>query len=266
MVTVRGKLLYYPVFEEISVYDNVHPEYFDFFQVSDQSGKNGCGITWNDKFTIKGKLTIPLVGNVDNTSLPVVAIGRQGFAYDQHPGLSGVTHIFWSGLPNAQFDCLGYLFINGFQAFNALSNLQYFEMPSTIKIIPQATFQNCFKLFDNKYGDKTDINYYTKTFFENIEIIGDRAFTNAGIKDITLGTKVTSIGNRAFSLGSISKNRQCEILSSDLNYEQCGAGIFDGNDQYTPHTFELYVHSQYLTPQWAEKFACDNIKQLEGEI
>jgi hypothetical protein len=50
--TVRNNTDYYPVFEEISVYDNIHPEYF-----SASDFREGVQLTLTKQ--VQGKITIP---------------------------------------------------------------------------------------------------------------------------------------------------------------------------------------------------------------
>lgn len=220
---VIGPRIYYPVFEKISVYDNVHPEYFTITPL--QSDKNTGIIQWKGQHTVRGKLTIPYrLNNID-----VVGIVHEGFAAqgNKEEQLIGITHIFWAGNPNYNFSELGYSFTSQYASFYGLSNLQYFEMPSTITAISQNCFRGCTNLFYNKYSDLTSTDCYIDTFFNNIEKIDHGAFTNAGLQNVELGKNLVSIGKDAFKTLRGSNDKTIIIHSEVLDFEKCGTGIFE---------------------------------------
>ena len=243
MVTVRGKILYYPVFEEISVYDNVHPEYFTIITEGAQRG--AIGFNWKSGIKVRGKLTIPyeLYSESAKELISVRGIQQDGFRYtSKTPNTLGVTHIFWGSNPKEdvisklnrepsyEFIGLGATHLGYEQAnscFYGLTNLQYFEMPSTITIISQDCFKGCSNLFNNNYSDLSSTDCYIDTFFNNIEIIQQGAFTNSGLQNVELGRNLVSIGNAAFRTLRGSNDKTVIIHSEVLDFEECGTGIFE---------------------------------------
>ena len=100
-------------------------------------------------------------------------------------------------------------------------------MPSTITAISQNCFRGCTNLFYNKYSDLTSTDCYIDTFFNNIESIGEGAFTNAGLQNVELGRNLIFIGNSAFKTLRGSNDKTVIIHSEILDFEECGTGIFE---------------------------------------
>ena len=81
------------VYEEISVYDNVFDEkYFNFNEVT-IDGIEGYTISYNDDYSLSGKVTLPTTYN----DKPILAIGGFGKTLDSGQAIKHtITHIFWA--------------------------------------------------------------------------------------------------------------------------------------------------------------------------
>jgi hypothetical protein len=75
---VREDVTYYPIFEEKSVYDNIHPEYFD-------ARNYGGGYQLILNKAVQGKITIPATFTKDKVELPVVSLSNS-FGADNNGG------------------------------------------------------------------------------------------------------------------------------------------------------------------------------------
>ena len=237
---VIGNKTYYPVFNEMSVYDNIHEEYF----IIDARGR----ISWNNDYTVRGKLTIPY--QINNQK--VTCINDRGFAgrdnLSQPTGLANVTHIFWSdknGEVSDSFVDLGY----GTYNLYYLRELVYFEMPPTVKYIPPYCFNGTQNLYTGAFSISDNVSYYIDDAFKNIREFGNNSFTNVkGIKDLIISDTTTTINNSAFSSMT---NLATVQLGSNLDFNSCGNKIFDRSTAITKVT----APSKYNTPEWLEKFA-----------
>lgn len=237
---VRGKLEFYPVFKLGDVHDeeNIHEEYFS---IDPSTGF----ISWNTDYTYQGKLTIPFKIN----DIAVKGIPQNGFSSK----LKNVTHIFWGRKneePDNDFDCLGtsHNYFYGGGCFAQLSNLCYFEMPSSVIAISPRCFNGCSKLFGTGLEDA---EYYVKVFFANIQFIGTNSFTSTGLRKFELGENLTGMQTKAFYNIS-SSVESCTIKSSKLILAECGTQIFE---QPNKKDFSLIFQSnQYNTDDWKNAF------------
>ena len=125
---------FYAIFDIDSVYNNVHPEYFNFFKTGYIDGKDtsydvgeGYQISPNPNFVLSGKITIPTEYSVDGKIYPV--IGLSDFK-DQ----KDITHIFFENSNNVRY-------INT-NCFKDCSNLLYFDFIDSIRIIHDYAFFN----------------------------------------------------------------------------------------------------------------------------
>ena len=254
---VIGPRIYYPVFEKISVYDIVHPEYFTITPL--QSDKTTGLIQWKGQHTVRGKLTIPY--HINN--IAVVGIFMKGFAAQENKlkQLIGITHIFWAGEPHYNFTELGYSPYTYHTSFMGMSNLVYFEMPSTITKISNYCFSNCRSLFSNDYSNPDSTLYYMDLFFKNIVSIGQNGFVNGGIQNADLGNNLKTLGSKAFGSLSGSGNKTIKIHSTQLDFENCGTNIFEvgSGKTYIYLPSSLYNNGQ----DWNSKFNCTEIQALD---
>jgi hypothetical protein len=226
----------------MSVYDNVLPH---LFNINTSNGR----ISWNNDYSVRGKLTIPY--QIGNTK--VTGIEDNGFNGNSRykSGMIGVTHIFWSdknGAVSPSFTILG----NGSSidySFANLSNLVYFQMPETITTIPNYCFNGCTSLFKGEFSSATSVNYAVEKAFKNITTVMSLAFTNVPITDLTIPSKMQTLGRRSFR--NMTGLTTITINSTNLNYDDCGIEIFDGNEDTL---IKVTMPSQYDTAQWLDKF------------
>jgi hypothetical protein len=239
---VSGPRTYFPIFNTMSVYDNVLPH---LFNINTSNGR----ISWNNDYSVRGKLTIPY--QIGNTK--VTGIEDNGFNGNSRykSGMIGVTHIFWSdknGAVSPSFTILG----NGSSidySFANLSNLVYFQMPETITTIPNYCFNGCTSLFKGEFSSATSVNYAVEKAFKNITTVMSLAFTNVPITDLTIPSKMQTLGRRSFR--NMTGLTTITINSTNLNYDDCGIEIFDGNEDTL---IKVTMPSQYDTAQWLDKF------------
>lgn len=184
----------YAIFDPnpISVYENIHPEYFvasnyNYIDSLDSTYSLN-GVMLRLKKQVKGKLTIPAMFN----GKPVVAIGSDGkngavgepgFKANQFGG--ELTHVFFEGASSMK----NIRELNGY-CFYLCEKLVYCEFPEGLRNIDTNVF----------YGAKS----LTSTAITgSIYRIGSLAFANAfyGPSGIILdiGSKVASIGSNAFA-------------------------------------------------------------------
>lgn len=235
---VSAPRTYYPVFTPMSVYNNIHTEYFNF--------NNGI-ISWNNKYTLKGKLTIPYSIN----GIPVRGISQEGFSpYGSAKGVANVTHIFWSDVYGPQSPSFTELSV---KAFAGLSKLKYFEMPSLITNLKLGCFNSDTQLFVGSYSDSDSTDYYLVDFLKNIVSIGDTCFNFVPFKDIVISDKTISIQSGAFK--SLPKNISGATitLGNNLDFDSCGSEIFKASANRT-----VFMPAKYDTTAWREKFDFDS--------
>ena len=217
---VTGPRSYYPVFMPMSVYDNIHEEYY----ILDSQGN----LSLKDSVILSGKITLPT--SIGGKS--VLSIADSGFYNGSGKDTSKITHIFWQQDGRKVTTILD-------NAFQYCSSLVYFEMPSTVTTIGPYAFSTCEKLFYGNLGVKDTDDYAVEDFFKNITSIGQFAFLNTSITDLIISNKTTYIGRRAFrSISSILRNhsfRSVQIGSqadngSQLDLSMCGDEIFSNNN------------------------------------
>lgn len=162
-ITVRNNTYYYPVFEEIEVYDNIHPEYFRM---------NGTTIELIKQ--VQGKITIPKeINNVTVEGL------NSTFSASEGKG-QYLTHVFFEkGNKIKEF---------GNNCFKSLPNgnnkLIYVEFPEKLQIIGEGCFYLCHHLNYSLKG----INVINMAKNSEVATIGRQAFQQAFI---SAGKKIT---------------------------------------------------------------------------
>lgn len=164
----------YAIFELKSVYENVLSE--EYYIV------NGQELILYDtsKVVLTGKITLP---DIDGVTV-----------FKGVNGQSKITHIFWE---NGTSEILkNNIFTFSENACWNLPLLQYVEAPSFNKIkIGDQAFNSNQNLFKNVPSQ------YIKKFFDNIVIIGNRAFTNNG----SLGTEIKKYTNFRLELLNLTQ-------------------------------------------------------------
>jgi hypothetical protein len=88
---VMEDMVFYPIFQPSSVYDNIHPEYFTI--TNKPTSASGCTIAVNSKYVLTGKITVPTTLN----GYTVTALDDGAFStYSTYKKQTeNVTHIFW---------------------------------------------------------------------------------------------------------------------------------------------------------------------------
>ena len=130
---VRGVMEYWPVFEEVDVYTNIHPEYFSGATYTEESdGKTYVALSLKQK--VSGKLTIPKEFEVDGASYPVGSLNATfASSVSSSTGIrtvngEGLTHVFFEkGTQIKRFlDSTFYCETKG------LGKLKYVEFPDSL--------------------------------------------------------------------------------------------------------------------------------------
>lgn len=144
---VQNNQSFYPLFEEISVYDNIHPEYFRvegaWSYIDDvDSSYNLDGVILTLDKQVTGKLTIPSYFEYNGQTLPVVGINnsfRAGKPTEYNYGNNGLmlTQVFF------QEDSLIRFFgTAAFMGDNSVgAGIQTIEFPKSLRVIES----NCFR-------------------------------------------------------------------------------------------------------------------------
>ena len=217
---VTGPRSYYPVFVPMSVYDNVHEEYYELIEGQ---------LAIKSDVVLSGKITLPTSIN----GMPVLAVAPSGFENGAGgKDTSKITHIFWAKEGRKVTNIYD-------NAFMYCRNMEYFEMPETVTEIGSYAFSTCEKLFSGDYGKKDSNNYAVEDFFKNIQSIGQFSMLNTSITDLVISNKTTYIGRRAFrSITSTVRNSALKTIQigsqadngSQLNLDMCGTEIFSNNN------------------------------------
>ena len=188
--------------EPMSVYDNVHPEWFEIVN-ENYPGNVQTGLQIKLAKKVKGKLAIP--NTINNT--PVVCIcsnsSSQGAPIDEY--LENVTHIFFekgqNGLSNVD-SIANY-------TFQKCSNLKYFEFADGLKIIGQ----NAFRLAN----DLTEVFSLGNTLTTIQQNAFNQAINNTvEDRDLILNGSITTLTSNSFS------NLNARSASIPINTLQLG--------------------------------------------
>lgn len=212
---VRADTKFYPVFKQVSVYDNIHPEYF-----STENQNNGIKLSLIKE--IRGKLTIPATIN----NIPVITLTQSFGASGTVSGATSytgggkgdnLTHIFFEKT-NCQVQTFeSYTFVG-------LANLQYIEIPNSLQQINAHCFRHC-----------TQLQIANNSLGNSLRSIGYQAFLGA------------------FKEGSLTTNVPGEkiILYVPSTIEDIDTGAFQNLktavDVIQFGTTESYVENRFLT-------------------
>lgn len=185
---IIGDTNFYTVWntDPISVYDNVHPEYFKVVGVPNVYG----AVIQLDK-KVTGKLTIPYNITYNGTEYPVTTFKSNATARNSDPLLENITHIFFKKNTNGsttvssigdycfsqctnlqyfEFDAPGLNSIGGY-AFYGAQNLKLSSLVTgTFTFVGNYSFTNAFGHFDNQlilFDGNIDANGYSLSTFKN---------------------------------------------------------------------------------------------------
>ena len=243
----------------VSVYDNIHPEYFYEVASADYSDVEGNskyditdGIRLGLKTAVKGKITVPAVFN----GKPVVEIDPS-FGMSSTPGkeetvsMSGagsytgirngtdITHIFFQ---KAENDMTNVRVIRPLTFYRTL-NLRYFEFADGIRNIGKFAFY----FSRNNRSETTSLT--SSVIGGTIAKIDDSAFRRAFAPTVTsleIGANISSIGNNAFS--PYADNSSIENVSIGSQIEPSKLVLSNSSGKYPIMDFESdVVNIQFYT-------------------
>lgn len=230
---VIGPKTYYPIFTEMSVYDNIHR---DYYQIS------GGSLSINSEMSLSGKITLPL--EIDGQ--PVISIAYYGF-WKQ----TDITHIFWEQNISPQLTSIGD------NAFMGCTSLKYVEPLESIAQILNYAFNGCSVLFEGDFSRRDSNDYVVEDFFRNVVSIGTLSFVGTSIRDLVISNATTSIGKRAFrDIGLVTAQiGSQEGNGSQLIPENCGDEIFSSNDE-TLQSIICYFKNNNTYEDFTKKWGC----------
>ena len=188
--------------QPISVYDNIHPEWFEIVsdnadQTNTYTGVKYVGLNIKLKKSVRGKLTIP--SSINNT--PVVLFSSNGTKIGTQtipdPLLADITHVFFGKEEDGTTNVKA---INAYAFFGA-TNLQYFDFADGLYRIGERAFGTVknFSLltsiqgtlttieqyaFNQSFSDNTNYNDYNFIIDGNVRSIAQAAFTNMSVASV----------------------------------------------------------------------------------
>lgn len=271
---VRNNTTFYPVFESISVFDNIHPEYFSGTYVSAIHG-----VQLNLIKQVTGKITIPNTIKVDGVERDVIMLTDSFNAI--HMGAS-LTHVFFE--PGTKVTTFMTNSFSGEDGHNqSLSSLKFIEFPPSLTTIESSAFLRCNKLdpievIDSirNHGVSTSDYPASRYSGENITQIMDSAFDQAfaqkSIDTFIIRPNVERLGALAFrnigyayatlQIGDASKAAQVDFSNtgtgaSGTNYVfQLGGQIRYAPDSVYFYT-NRYTDASQLTAYFSARFISD---------
>jgi hypothetical protein len=201
-VPVSADKTYYAIFKRVSVYENIHYDYFNWNNISfkdPETGVTTSGYVLSPNRNLSGKITIPATDNNKTNPKSVVAV--TGFSAHE------ITHVFVEGADDGSANLLAVQD----RAFMRCSKLRYFDFVSCLRTIGSYGFAET-ELQPNVIGNI----YY---FGESLHSIGTFAFNQ--INDptdsyiIKIPSSVVSIGSGAFSFSRRGKDARFSIEIGD---------------------------------------------------
>jgi hypothetical protein len=178
---ISGYTRFAPLFKEASVYDNVLDT--SMFDITDSG--SSVSIALKDGVKLSGKITLPI--SVNGKSITEVT--SYGFRTGTKE-TGDITHIFWEK-GDRKIEKIGTY------AFKDMTNLVYFEMPSSVVNVDSYAFNGCRQLFNFSEITQT----YFDDWFSHLTDIGSYAFINCSyvLPDLYLPGCLKYLGSRAFS-------------------------------------------------------------------
>lgn len=262
---VQNNQTFYPLFEQVNVYDNIHPEYFNCvgFQEyidKDNTSYNLYGVQLALNSYVHGKITIPanFIGP-DGNSYPVVSVNKSFRAYqntnDTIPAFGVyLTHVFFeNGSQIRKFN--DYAFA-GDDAVNAANNenetfsIQHIEYPNSLRVIGNS----CFR--------RTRLNHYNiGNNSGTLWHIGNSAYRNAfgeghRIEELKIASTVKRIDGAAFrallndtgtidliTVGTAENPSLLSFATSKADNEGGGTYIFHANPDVAISNLNMYLQN-----------------------
>ena len=213
---------FFPMFEEKTVYENIHPEYFEGNFAT--SANNSIDLSLVKK--VRGKITVPATWQMDDGKWYPVQSVNSSFSCGTQAGVnftpmgSELTHVFFaldtqvSRFKSYAFSAPYHPATNPGSQFT-YSKLKYVEFPeSLINIDDHCFYRACSLDFTDVTG--TDVNisdwdYPPRIYGENVTVVGAQAFqqsfTNYSLQDFNIGPKVTTLGEKCFNNTGITTVR-----------------------------------------------------------
>lgn len=168
-------------------------------QPKDRDGSEGVSrVTFPDSVTYIGERVCASMPKVTKITLPenLRAVGKLAFANTGVRELTipeGVTEI-------------------GESAFCSNESLKKLTLPSTLRVLPREAFDNCKTLAEVRFA-------------EGLEEIGEEAFENCAVKQLSLPASLRSIGRRAFTYNPFKE------LTIPAGVERIGEAAFLREDK-----------------------------------
>lgn len=162
---LTSNLTLYAIFKKVSVYDNIHEDYWDYDLISSQAYGSvfdnvveyqidkGYVISPSSSKELRGKVTIPSTYN----GLPVYKINNGAFKNN-----IDITHVFFE--PGTKMRVIG-------EGAFENSHIKFFEFTNELRRIESSAFAKAKELLPNSMN-----NYI---FGENLYYLGDMAFNQA---------------------------------------------------------------------------------------
>ena len=183
--SVTSNLVYYPIFMEDDVHNNVLPEEYCILDANASIGiRNG--------YRVYGKITLPAsVGGVTVKGLAGGSLEEQytnGLCYN-----SEVTAIFWASGAVPEI-------IRPYACY-AMTNLKWFEFPSSIKQIRQSAFWGLYTLMNRRFDHMHQLTWVDQAAFNGafgLNTDSKYGDYNDG-EAIYMPGSITTIGGTAFA-------------------------------------------------------------------
>ena len=215
---VKSNIVYYPVFEKKSVYNNINN---DYFSASPYLGDNGEGVELTLIKAVQGKITIPetfVDGN--GKEQPVLAI-NSSFAATTHEYTGkiamgqGLTHVFFATNTKIERFRDATFFGHSGSIINP-SKLIYVEFPDSLKYIGAECFSRCAKM-DYRVAKSEPA---ARISGKNVIEVGTQAFQQTftpgyHIEEMRLGHNLETLGDDTFRYMGLTFNRV--VIGSNSN-------------------------------------------------
>ena len=261
---------FYAIFSDtpISVYDNVHPDWFEIINANDNYYDNGetySGLSIKLVKKAKGKLTIP--AQINGVNVIRISSNNTG-SLTADPLLNEITHVFFqkiddvapikvisdftfkavTSLRYCEFPT-GLLYI-GSQAFQAVNNLSEVKIINgTVNTLGQGCFINAFN--NGSASDKTG----TLLVDGNVRIFRNSAFgnlNNGWFDTLQLGTpehpmSAAGFGNGCFSISTnVQHFNNIVVYAANINTSPYNSKytmlveLFGSGQNYTDDQINIY--------------------------
>lgn len=208
-------------------------------------------IIMHDRVTSIGQGVFTRCYSLKNVKIPVGVTVIRNNTFDECKSLGSV--IFHDGITEIQERAFGYC-----THLEGETTGGYLTLPSSLTTLDNGVFQDCTSLLAVDMS-KTAVTTIPENLFahcgklsaitlpENLQTIGEWAFTTCPVAGITLPASVTSVGNYAF--WQCAKLKQ--VYSKALTAPTIGAQTFDpeyktGRTAYTPSTADYTLWNSYF--------------------